>query len=316
MHSVYILAGEEEFLKREALSRLEKLALDKGDRDLNYNIFYAPQTPPNQILTQAATLPFLSPKRLILVKDFDKFSSSDREAFLNYAENPRPTTCLVLETSKAKIGEGFHKKLSSNAKVVFFKNPKGAELIRWIEGRMQSAGKKITREAAELLSELAGNNLDVLNTEVQKLAAFVSERDRVNRVDVEELAGKSANHTSFQLLDSIRHKDIDKALSIFKTLLRDGKKEHEVLGLLGWHLRRIERGRRLLEAGVPNVNIGRQLNIPPFSLERFMTQVKKFSKDKVARHTRFLLQADVKIKKGRAKPGLALEQVIVDLCRN
>ena len=64
---VYLLWGEEVFLKRSYKNRLRQ-AITGGDT-MNYNSFEGKGIDPAEIISLADTMPFFAEKRLILVED-------------------------------------------------------------------------------------------------------------------------------------------------------------------------------------------------------------------------------------------------------
>ncbi|PIY36985.1 MAG: DNA polymerase III subunit delta, partial [Candidatus Aquicultor secundus] len=61
----------------EALARLRKRISAQFDLDFNFDQFSGAETNAGKIMQAANTLPFMSDKRLIIVKDVEKLSSED-----------------------------------------------------------------------------------------------------------------------------------------------------------------------------------------------------------------------------------------------
>ena len=90
---VYLFAGEESYLIDSCVKKVSSiLAVD----DLNKEVFYASDSSAEDILNAVQTLPFLSEKRVVIVKSVNKMKAADAERFLGYLSNVVDTSCLIL----------------------------------------------------------------------------------------------------------------------------------------------------------------------------------------------------------------------------
>ena len=73
-YPVYFLAGEDTFLLEDSIKRIEKkINVD----DLNREIFQATESSGSDILNSVETLPFLTDKRLVILKSANKLKNDD-----------------------------------------------------------------------------------------------------------------------------------------------------------------------------------------------------------------------------------------------
>ena len=122
----YLFLGEEDFLKEEAVQKLKARFLDTSTGDLNYGVFYAKEKDfsINALLDSLNTMPFLSKKRLVVLKDADSLSAPNAKCVLSYLENPKETSIFVIESRLAAIKGGFILDLSKLAHLVYFRKLK------------------------------------------------------------------------------------------------------------------------------------------------------------------------------------------------
>src|SRR5215470_11916164 len=94
---VYVLHGDEDFLKRQVLAALRPRVVGPDDDG------FAVSTHPGDKATFAAvqdelrTVPFLSPGRLVVVDNADPFVTRFRAALEKYVAAPASTGVLVLD---------------------------------------------------------------------------------------------------------------------------------------------------------------------------------------------------------------------------
>ncbi len=312
---VYLFDGEEEFLKEEKVCKLAQDLLSEPTKDLNKTVFFAQDVDGPTIVSHARTLPFLSSKRLIVVKEVERLSPVDEDLIVSYLKNPTKTTCLVLETKKADRKGKLYQAARSYGRIISFDRLYEDQIDRWIGSRVRNFGKSISFEAREALRENIGGNLGTLSQAIEKVITYVGKKDEISAGDIEEVVGKSAKSRIFDLTDAIGRKQKARALKILHDLVGDGKNAPEVIGMLFWQLRRITRAKRLLTQGhLPRQKLASELKVHSSFLDDFIAQTRNFRMEELERGIELLLEADAKTKTGRMAQDVALELLVVRLC--
>ena len=157
---LYLFYGEEEFLIQEALDLIIDTIVEPGARDFNFNVLYCRDTSASDIVNLAQTLPFMSEKRLVIVKEIDAFKAADLEELVPYLNDPSPSTCLVLVSNLGR----YEKKsvisaVESHGGAIRFYPLLDREVTGWIESRAKSLGVTIQHDAAQYLWQTIGNDL-------------------------------------------------------------------------------------------------------------------------------------------------------------
>ncbi|MCL2389400.1 MAG: hypothetical protein FWC85_03345, partial [Elusimicrobia bacterium] len=159
---VYFFAGEENFFLDKGLSEVERLV---GADSLNKEIFYAAETSATDILNAAQTIPFLSERRVIIIKALEKIRAPEAETLINLIGNPPESACLIFLYSgkfKKETVE-YRKKLlnaASNSKVsiaVDCRKLYERELSDFIRQEFSARGKSVSLSAVEQIIEYSGD---------------------------------------------------------------------------------------------------------------------------------------------------------------
>ncbi len=292
---VFLLVGEERYLKDKVIFDLRSSLLDNTCGELDYKILYGPDTSADEILDYASTIPFFSSKRLIVVKDFEKLPKEDIGRLLTYIKKPNQYTCLVIDTKDGDILKS-SPSLARYAKILKFSDPTGMEISSWITRFVSSKGKAIDEDAVEILKDLQGSDLLNLSQELEKLITFVGSTKEISKDDVESLVGKSIIASAFDIANAVAELDTSRAIAITYDLISSGKRPHEIIGLLAWHFKMMAK------------RISRARADSPFS------STAAYSFDQIASKLGILLEADLAIKRARYAPRLILEFAIIRLC--
>ena len=90
---IYLLYGEESYLKRQYKEKLKQALISEGD-SMNFSHFEGKDIRPGELINLAETLPFFADRRLILVENSGMFKNACEE-MADYLKEIAPTACLV-----------------------------------------------------------------------------------------------------------------------------------------------------------------------------------------------------------------------------
>ncbi len=181
--SVYLLYGEEAYLKKQYRQKL-KLALSSEGDTMNTGIYEGKQINPEELIDLAETLPFLAEHRLILVENSGFFKSSC-DKLADYMKQIAPSACFVFVEDEVDKRSKMYKAVKNAGRVVEFARQKEGLLTKWILTRLRRENKKITQPVMELFLETAGNDMENIDRELEKLFCYTLGREVITAEDVE-----------------------------------------------------------------------------------------------------------------------------------
>lgn len=310
--TVFLFVGDDDYSKVKAIDDLASSFFDGPAPELDYKVFYGDESTASDILSLTSTIPFLSKKRMVVIRDFESLAKEDKKSIFSYMKNPSQSSYLVIESGNAALLK--EQTVLEYANVKRFDKPKETEITSFISKMLSSSGKKIDEDALSILKETQGNDTAYLKNELDKLVSFVGEKKSICREDVEEVVGKSLVSSAFDITWAIGRKDAKNALKIAYELVSNGKRHHEIIGILGWHLKRLLEASALYAEGKSDSYIAGVINIARRDYDKFFKQVRLFKTDDIKLKLRHLLDADLSIKRTKFDPGTILELAIIRLC--
>lgn len=310
--SVFLFIGNENYLKEKAISELKSSLLDRSSRELDYKVFYGSEASAREILDYAATPPFLAEKKLVVIKDFEKLADEDKSRLIAYITKPAKFTCLVLDAAAASAQD--LRPVIGHIKVLRFDDLTDPKLRTWIKDLSASRGKRIEPLAIEALKESQGPNLFNLDQELEKLSLYIGSSDVIKERDVQDIAGKGLIKPVFDLAWAINEKDVARALRIASDLTSSGRRAHEIIGFLYWHLKRLLKAKLLQAKGESDSSIADILKVNKRYINEFFKQVRSCGLSRIKRKIEALLETDLDIKRTRLEPAILLEFAIIRLC--
>ena len=249
----------------------------------------------------------------ILGKPAEDFVTQFRSQLETYAEKPSRKALLVLELKTWRKNTRLAKKIDAEGLAIECAELTGGPLVNWLTSQAAELhGKQLSRDAAQLMAELAGTGMGLLSQELDKLAAYVGEGDRISPDDVRKLVGGWKAETTWAMIDAVRDGKPGHALNCLNKLLYAGEPGPKILGGINFVFRKlavaIEQSRSggslqqaLKDAGVFPRDVA--------AAERYLRRIKR---PRAERILETLAQADYRLKGGSRLPEqLQLEQLIL-----
>lgn len=309
---VYLIYGDEQLLLEEAVARLKKNFSQEGNLDFNYDQFCGDKDNAGAMIQAAETLPFMSAKRLILVKDVDKLPSSDIKALAQYVSNPSPSTCLVLVAREVKKNNPLYKAAEKRGQIFEYKLPSKKEYPNWVKKSFKDKGQLATDNAARLLIDGVGYNLSRLSNEIEKISLFYKDRAEISEEDVSALVCQSCDKNIFDLVDSMSRKDANSALVEFKHLVEEGGDPPQLIfHMIVRQFRLLIKTKSLVDRDLTDQAISKELKIPFFVAKKLRQQARNFSAQKLQAIYGLLAEVDLALKTSEREPKLLLEDLLV-----
>jgi DNA polymerase-3 subunit delta len=326
--SLYLILGEESYFRDQALNLL-KQAHQAGDtRDqidestsgavpdmFQSDVVFGDETNASEILSLAEEVSFFSPRRRLFVKWADKLSAKDGELLLPYFQQPNEATTLVFAAAKLDGRTKWVQALKKQSMVVNCAPLPENQRAGWVTQQARALGLQVVPQALEMLKDQANEGLYAVLRELEKIAAYLPEGQRVQVQDVEHVRGKPPGISVFDWSEAVSRGDHGRALDIVAKNLETGEAPLRMLGAFLWQMRRIWKANVHLAEGKDQTQAARQAGIPPFRAREFMQQVHQWQEPHFRQAWALFAQADSALKGGRAMhPQLILDDVVIQLC--
>ena len=233
---VYLLHGDEDVLKDEAVRALLDAAVDPTARDFNVDSRFAADLDAEAFHALVNTPPMLAERRAVVLRGVDqlgKRKSKLRDELVRYLGAPNPSTVLILVTG---AGEDPDAELARQATTVALAPLDPERVPRWVIHHAAKLALTLAPDAVELLVAAVGNDLSVLVRELEKLAALAGDRP-ATAADVTALVGVRRGETVHDLLEAALARQAARAAQLVDPVLEQaGMSGVKVVTLLGTHL--------------------------------------------------------------------------------
>jgi DNA polymerase-3 subunit delta len=308
---IYLFFGEDKYRLKARVNEL--LDAHRGNAgDINISVIEDKFDFPS-IKNEAEALPFLSDKRLLVVKNAlkskDKALSENLTKWLPSA--PESTDIIFIEDETPDQRTSLYKNIVKNGKVEIFTELKPAEVINWIKKMVQDKQAQISPEAATLLQIYCGSDLTRISTELDKLASY---DPHITKTNVEKLVDAGFFNSIFELMDAISEKKAKKALDILNKSLDTGENEIYLLSMLARQVRNLLIIKDLSEHRLSESEIVGKTHLHPFVVKKSLQQSRNFTANELLALHGNLVGLDLAFKSTSTDPKLLLQKFVAEMC--
>jgi DNA polymerase-3 subunit delta len=311
---VYLIFGKEELLIERALRRLRDMVEAEGNPDFDFDTFSGTTAKADDIIASANTLPFLSPRRLVIVRDADKMTADELGLLAQYAKDPSPAATLVLAASSIAKNTRIYKAVDALGGVSEYAAPKKSELPSWVVKLFIAKGRTITRDGAEALVRSVGKDLRRLETEADKVIAYAGEKQQLERSDVEEVVVETAPTSIFEFLDALGRRDAASSLGLLGDLIDNGDALPGIHAMTLRHLRSLIGIVALRERGMSASEVARAVKLADWQYRNLARQAERFREEELVAAIRGAADFEAKMKTSQGDPRLVFERFVVSVC--
>ena len=212
---VYLLMGDEPYYVDMVCDAILDNCLDESERDFNQTVCYGADVDADAVITAARRYPMFADRQLVVVKEAQMMKTLENLAV--YCQKPLESTVLVIAMHGASADKrkSLYKTVSKVGVVVESQVLKDYEMTRWIPMYYRTKGLDIAPDAAALLAEHAGTDLNKIAVETEKMLKNLPEGTvKVTASDIEKNVGISRQFSIFELTKELSFKNSAKALRI------------------------------------------------------------------------------------------------------
>jgi len=298
---LYIVHGEETYLRDFYLGRLKELLLTGGMGEFNLHQISAKEMSPHRLEEAIDCLPMMAERTLILITDFDLFKAGekDREGYCKLFSQLPEYCCVVFVYDLIPYKGDARTKLAAAIKqhgvVVNFARQDQGDLVDWVRRRFRALGKDIDSRLALDLIFLCGDLMNNLIGEIEKIGAY-AKGPRITRADIDAVATPQLDAVVFRMTDAIGEGRFDQAAGVLGELYQMQEPPIRILFSLGKQMRQLYSARLMLERGQGAGTLAAMWGLKPYPADKLMRSARRFSLKWCRRAVVLCGQADLDMK--------------------
>lgn len=305
---VYLLYGQESYLKRIYKEKLRNALVEKDDT-MNYNYYAGKGVPIPEIIDIGETLPFFADRRLIVIENSGLFKSAND--FAEYVKELPETTYLLFVEEEVDKRNKLFKAVKDKGRVVEMARQDSKTLTTWVLSKLKAENKNITKAALELFLTKTGDDMEHIEKELEKLICYCMDKDSITPTEVEQVCTVTITNKIFDMISAIAEKKQEKALNLYYDLLSLKEPPMRILFLIVRQFNLLLQVKEMKRLGKDNGEIAKKTSLAPFLVGKYFSQAGHFQKEQLKMALQDCAETEEAVKSGRLNDKIGVEMLIV-----
>jgi DNA polymerase-3 subunit delta len=311
--SVHLVTGDDESILRAAVTELVHELVGDADRSLMVDEFDGEEVEVRAVVDAAQTPPFLTERRVVVLRDVGRFSTDELAPLVAYLADPLPTTELVLVGGGGRLAKSLTDAAKAAGAPARNTTPptRARDRQAWIASEASAAGIKLSPAAANAIGERLGEDVGRLDGILQTLVATYGGSHQLGPSEVEPFLGEGGGVPPWELTDAIDSGSTATALGLLARMTGPGGRHPlQLMAVLHGHYGRLARLDGA-DAG-SEAEAAAALGIKPgFPAKKALNQYRKLGGGGVQRAIDLLATADLDLRGARDLPDDVVMDVLV-----
>jgi DNA polymerase-3 subunit delta len=276
----YLFLGEEVFVKNTYLNIVKDKVLTKDEQAMNMDQFSPNNKDYSQITNALDTLPFMSEKRLVIMKSMELLKKKNEgkvEPILKALQRLSDTTTVIICEEDMDVKSSIYQWMQENGSIVTFKPLDEHGLTKYICRELAKADMQIDNPTAVYLARYVGFDLTLIHQEIQKLISYKLGEEIVTRKDIEACCTKNIENKIYDIMNAVGKKEQSKAVSLYHDLLMNKEKPMRILNLIAKQFRQMLQCKVLHDKNASVSTITKKLRISNYVIRKMLGQTKVYT---------------------------------------
>ena len=306
---VYLLFGEEDYLRKQYRDKLKSALVSDGDT-MNFKYYEGKDVSVPEVIDLAETMPFFADRRVIFLENSGLFKKGGEE-LASYLENPASTTFFAFIEPEVDKRSKLFKTVQKKGAAVEFGKQDETTLKRWVLTMLKKENKQISENTLNLFLNHTGTDMSNIRIELEKLLCYCMEKDVITAEDVDEICTRQVTNQIFDMVDAIAGKRQKEALTLYYDLLTLKEPPMRILFLITRQFNLLLQVKELAAKGYGDKAIAEKVGLHSFIAGKYVRQASKFKTSYLKEAVNACVNAEEAVKTGRMDDQMSVELVIV-----
>lgn len=310
---VYLLCGEEDYLRKQFRDRLRDALLNGGDT-MNLSVYEGKDINQAQVIDKAEEIPFFADRRVIIIENTGLFKSAGSDQLADYIKECFETTYFIFNEKEFDKRNKLYKAVKDIGYVCEFAAQTEAKLTAWISHMVKAENMTIEPAAIALLLYKTGTEMENIHTETEKCICYCLNRGTITVKDVEEICTERIANRIFDMINYLATGKQEKALRLYYDLLSLKEPPMRILSLVARQFNLLLQVKDLKEKGIDKYAMASKMGVAPFVVDKCTDQARHFSKETLIAAIADCARADEDIKTGKIPDVMSVELLMIKYC--
>jgi DNA polymerase-3 subunit delta len=311
---VYYIYGNDQYSLDAAVDYLQKRLAPQINSEFDREIISAEKGDDiNGIIDLALAFPFGGGKKLIVVKNFENING--RKEISDYIGNPPDFTILVIlhYAEKIELNREPFKLLNEKGYLYEAREETGDDLTNWLANRIRKMNLNFNDEQIRILIEIVGENKSLLNSQIDKIADYVSSKPGADFEEIKKLINPTKTYSIFDLQDAIGAGNAAKALEIAYNLLDSNLDIVMLINMISKYILTLTQALELMRMNLNDGEASAKLGVSWYYYINCKKAKFLLNENRLRKAARALYEADLAVKTTQTDPKDIITQLLAKI---
>lgn len=277
----YYLYGNEDYFLTSVKGSILKSFPD--DTKLNTKVYNKENFDISEVIKYIGNLPFMSDRKLIIFDNLDYFINTrdEKEAktmidAMNSAKDINIVLFLKFEnrdryTKDYDKNNIFLKYFSENGIAVNTTKLDNEGMLKYLQNHFKKSEVEIDKPSIAYFIMVCGGSLSNLFNEADKLIAFVGDKKKITKSDIDEIVTRGIDDKIFTLIDLYNSNRKEDALKFYGDLLSEGEKNASIFAAFSYNYSNLIVCKDLMQRGKGQKEIADLMGIESWRVGKLMS---------------------------------------------
>lgn len=303
---IMVLTGNNDFARAVELKKLTA-AFTKEYGDFGLEKIEAGEVELGRLLESVASLPFLAPRRMIILSE-PTANKSIGEHIDELLDATSDTTDLIIVEPKFDKRSVLYKTLKKKTDFREFNELDERQLAEWLSKEARARGGELKLADAAYIVQRAGTNQLGLSNELDKLMSY---EPSITREVIDALTETLPQGSVFDLIEAAFNGNTKRAMELYKEQRKLRVEPQAIMGMIAWqvHIIAVVKANEKLGAS----GIAQAAKINPYVVNKTMNLTRKLTQKQMKDLVRRTLELDVRLKSEMIDADDAVQHFLITL---
>ena len=307
--NLYLIYGEEEYLKLQYRNKLLAALVNEGD-NMNFSKYTDTGINVNQVIDQAETMPFFAEHRVILIENSGLGKKMPEELGEYLSTIPDFTIFIFVEPSADKRGK-LYKAAKAAGRDIEINMPNETVLTQWVGAMLKDSGKQMKKDAWIQFRDMTDSSMDNMKRELDKLVTYVGDRSQITIEDVNAICIPQIETKIFDMINSIALKDLPKTMDLYQDMLSAKEPPMRILYMIVRQFRQLAVIRELKEQGESSASIAKKIGMQDYIVRKNEALIRNLGSKEIKNLLVDAATFEQQVKTGLLDENLAVEMIMM-----
>ncbi len=255
---------------------------------------------------------FFGGDKIVILNHISTLKSIDIEQLVSYTAKPSQKSTLLLVDSKLDKRKKGWAKIVKSCFTLTLETPKDHEIPSWIRGEAKRKNIKLSSNAIDMLSQLVGNQLGLLNQYLEKLQIAAPDCE----IDVDTVMQHvvdTKERSVFDLVAAISSRNLSQQLACLAPLLEQNQSPIGIVAMITREVRILLGVKVGMLKHMSDTEISQRSGARGFFLQRYKNGAKNYQYQELIAFHRACYEADFALKSSKIPDKLIIENLLLSV---